>query len=262
MLPPEGFSLRLTSPHTPFPPQGTSGSSQNFPKKKNPFPSPAHSQRCSPPAQDEVWRVQKKGAGTKYSWGEQRFIFHPFPRQQTLHSPCLLPVSPLPRLLLAPPLLVFAETEGAGAALQPRALCQGVEVPPNPVPTTAWAWLCGAAVPQLPQELTPGCGTAGVPCRVTSACAGSSCGTKGQPLPKVTPVTPRYLEKESPSLEQRAADPCWLHQGTALAAAQPALLTPGLLLVLLLLLLLGSPAGFPGVLGPLAGGLSSVTVRG
>lgn len=77
--------------------------------QKNPFLSPPCGQRCSPPAQDEVWRVQKKGAGPKYSWRGQRFIFHPFPRQQALHSPCLLPVSPLPHLLLAPALAVFAE---------------------------------------------------------------------------------------------------------------------------------------------------------
>lgn len=69
------------------------------------------------------------------------------------------------------------------------------------------------------------------------------------------------------SLEQER---CWsllaargTHQGTAVAAAPPVLLIPGLLPVLLvLLLLLGSLAGLLGALGPLAGGLSSVAVRG
>lgn len=88
MLPPEGFSYGLPHHTPPSHPREPREAARTSPKnKKNPFPSPPHSQHRSPPAQDEVWRVQKKGAGTKYSWGGQRFIFHPLERAKVYFPP-------------------------------------------------------------------------------------------------------------------------------------------------------------------------------
>lgn len=176
MLPPDGFSYGLphhTPPSHPREPGEAARTSQ-----KNPFPSPPRSQRCSPPAQDEVWRVQKKGVGTKYSWREPTFIFHPFPRQQTLHSPCLLPVSPLPHLLLAPPLPVFAERPREPGQVCSPELCARGLWPHQPcpqhggglaVPPQALQGCCPPAVTGAgsSSSRTPGCGTVGVACRAS-----------------------------------------------------------------------------------------------
>lgn len=180
MLLPAAFSSGLphhTPPSHPREPREAARTSQ-----KNPFLSPPRGQRCSPPAQDEVWRAQKKGAGPKSSWREQRIIFHPFPRQQTLHSSCLLPVSPLPHLLLAPALPVFAETpRELGQVCSPELCARGLWSHPRAqqhqtlsparrgpgcATPTPWTALASPRAGSSSSRAR-GCGTAELPCRAS-----------------------------------------------------------------------------------------------
>lgn len=88
----------------PLPTPGSLGKQPELPQKiikKTPFPSPPHSQHHSPPAQDEVWGAQKKGAGTKYSWGGQRFIFHPLERAE-VYFPSLSKAANTPLFMFTP----------------------------------------------------------------------------------------------------------------------------------------------------------------
>lgn len=91
----------------PLPSPGNLGKQPDLPKKS--LSHLLHTASADLPLPKMKCGGYRRKEQVQSTAAESRFIFHPFPRQQTLHSPCLLPVSPLPHLLLAPPLPVFAE---------------------------------------------------------------------------------------------------------------------------------------------------------
>lgn len=141
MLPPEGFSYGLPHHTPPSHPREPREAARTSPKiKKKTFSHLLHTASTTLPLpkmkcgghRKKEWVQSTAGEDRglfSIPWRGQRFIFHPFPRQQTLHCSCLLPVSALP--LFAPCSCTLSVCRDPGQVLQPRTLCQGLVVPPQ-----------------------------------------------------------------------------------------------------------------------------------